>query len=78
MTPYWVTFKTHNPVCIEAGTRDEAAMLANKLDDVILVEYLPYPADPRYGEQTKCPPFCYTPNYCAGRNCCPKEYACSE
>lgn len=39
---------------------------------------IPYPASPVIFNDTGCPPFCYTPERCAGKGGCPKMYACSE
>lgn len=39
---------------------------------------LPYPASPRLGSTTDCPPYCWQPEKCKGRGSCPRPYACSE
>lgn len=74
---YWITFKDGSGACIEeANPAVRAAEITGK--EVAACDSLPYPANPRIGEQSSCPPFCYTPKQCKGRGCCPKSYACSE
>jgi hypothetical protein len=79
MEPWWA--KSHEKgVCVEAATKDEAITLAEEYfsERVDSCDRLPYPANPRFGRQTVCPSFCYSPNYCVGYRSCPKPYACSE
>lgn len=78
--PFWVTFKSKPPVCVESSSESEAGGVAARLTgaEVLSVASLPYPADPRIGEKSDCPSLCYEPRKCAGRTCCPQRYACSE
>lgn len=68
-------------VCVEANSPEEAK---KKLEEsgwegeVKQVKFLPYPADPRIGDQSQCPSFCWLPNSCAGRSSCPRSVACSD
>lgn len=68
-------------VCVEAKTPAEAK---KKLEETgwegecTAAKILPYPADPRVGEQSNCPSFCWQPNSCAGRGSCPRSVACSD
>lgn len=62
---------------VKGDQKAAAERLAAEQGQVKEVLTLPYPA----GNETApdgCPPFCYTPEQCAGRSCCPKDYACSE
>lgn len=62
----------------EAGDQKaEAERLAATHGPIKEVLTLPYPAA-GFVSPDGCPPFCYTPEQCAGRGCCPKDYACSE
>jgi hypothetical protein len=63
--------------------RERAAVIGVVKD----IRALPYPATPRMephetwewqGRQVTTPAFCYAPEKCAGRTCCPQSYACSE
>ena len=78
--PFWVTITGHSPVCVEAVSHEEACAIASKETgmDAASAKILPYPAEPRIGEKTSCPSFCYRPRECAGRTSCPQSYACSE
>jgi hypothetical protein len=59
-----------------ADTKEAAQAEGDAMGAVIEVLPLPYPS--REGHPNGCPPFCYTPERCAGRTSCPKSYACSE
>lgn len=79
MSYYWVTLESGHSGCVDAENKEEAmrwAMLEK--GSVKSVEVLPYPAEPRWRANSSCPPFCWTPRQCAGRTCCPKDYACSN
>lgn len=39
---------------------------------------LPYGSHPAFGSGDRGGHFCFTPNECAGKSACPKNYACSE
>jgi hypothetical protein len=78
MNAYWMLPMA---VCVEAKTPAEAK---KKLEEAGWEEKatdakpLPYPADPRVGEQSQCPSFCWQPNSCAGKSSCPRNVSCSE
>lgn len=78
MTPYWITFSDRADACIEATNKTLAMEEAAKHGTPVIARRLPYPAKPRLGPESGCPPFCHTPSICAGRMACPKSYACSE
>ena len=82
---YWVRLniggKRQSAYCIEAT--DEAgvaAIVKTVLPDasILATSTLPYPAQPRLGPRSDIPSFCYSPNECAGKSCCPKNYACDD
>ncbi len=90
---YWITFadgtkgSLDRPVEMKTMSEEEAVVFASTLTGKVAVkaQSLPYPARPRLnavdysgGKYGPCPPFCYTPERCAGRGSCPKDYACSE
>ena len=68
-------------VCVEAESADAAK---RKLEETgwegkcTAVKTLPYPADPRVGEQSETPSFCWQPNSCAGRSSCPRSVSCTD
>lgn len=81
---WWIHFETGKPGCVEQkGWDSEAAkaraeeLTGRKVKDVFT---LPYPATPQLNPQDGygCPAFCFSPEQCKGRTCCPKNYACSE
>lgn len=76
--PYWVSFSDQKPGCIEAESPDEAKQVGDKLGAVTTIERLPYPANPRLGERSETPSFCYEPRKCAGWTSCPQRYSCVE
>jgi len=88
VSPYWVTLTTGKACCVEAEDKESAMAAAKQHADgeVVSCDTLPYPAEPRIthyerdydGHKVACPSFCYTPEQCKGRTCCPKKYACSE
>lgn len=80
MRPYWVTFKGREPGCMEAKDIAEAARLAREVTgfEVVSCSTLPYPADPRIGEKSDCPPFCWQPGTCKGRTSCLNNPACDN
>jgi hypothetical protein len=80
MTPYWIHFAGRSAACVEADSEAKATEIAETLtgNKVTSCRILPYPANPRIGEQSGCPPFCYRPEQCAGRTSCPRCPACSE
>lgn len=80
MIPYWCHFNQRGPACIEAESAQQARRMAEELtgSSVLSCERLPYPAEPRIGEQTDCPSFCVEPEKCKGRGSCPQRRACTE
>lgn len=80
-SPFWVRFDGHKAACVEDETESAAKAQAAKITgcEVIDIQRLPYPAEPRISaEKGSCPAFCFSPTTCAGRGSCPKSYACSE
>ena len=85
MGAYWIklrdpeTGKT-DAFCVEAASKVEAIGIVtiHRRGNVTSCMPLPYPASPRVGPQSEIPAFCYDPGRCAGHQCCPKDYACSE
>ena len=83
---YWVNFSDKSAGYVEADSEDAAKTLAHEKTgkSATRARRLPYPArpiihqGPGHPEYGPCPPFCYTPEQCAGRGSCPKDYACSE
>lgn len=64
-----------------ANAHTHFALAGCKVDDVqiLSVQTLPYPAEPRLGYKSgDCPSFCMRPHECAGRSSCPRSIACSE
>lgn len=80
MIPFWVHFNSHGAACIEAENEQQARRQAEALTHcaVTSCQRLPYPAEPRIGEQSVTPSFCQDPEHCGGRSACPKRYACTE
>jgi hypothetical protein len=69
-------WKAYFTACTDA-VKKKAAEVKPGVETTV-ISSLPYPADPRLGTTSTCPPFCYSPSVCAGRSSCPKSYACSE
>lgn len=60
-------------------TAVRAKAMANKPDkEIANVQQLPYPANPRIGTTSSCPPFCWQPASCQGRSACPRRISCTE
>lgn len=80
MTAYWVKFEGRSPACVEASSHEEAMRIGSEHGGAkaISAVSLPYPALPRLGPKGDCPSFCYRPEQCAGRSCCPQDYSCTE
>jgi hypothetical protein len=90
MAFFWVKFRDREPGTVqgdgspypsdgelEAATADATARAA-KHGAVLSLQVLPYPAEPRIDVRSDCPSFCYTPEQCVGRTCCPGRYSCTE
>lgn len=83
MFAYWLTFKNRGPGCIEASTEAEAIEISKAHGEVATCNRLPYPADPRLHKYIDpkwgaCPSFCYKPNQCVGKSCCPQNHSCTD
>lgn len=83
--PFWVAFQGRESACVEAIDETEARARAKELTgcEVIRVDRLPYPADPRlnafkHPKYGACPSFCFRPKECAGATACPRNYSCCE
>jgi hypothetical protein len=91
MQGYWLKFTDGSKGYCEGASAYDAKLIAEKLTgkQVAGEKYepdakpLPYPASPViwqldhpvYG---KTPSFCYRPDQCAGKSCCPQNYSCTE
>lgn len=84
---YWIRMGNGKAGTVEADGEAAAMAKAALLNDGIEIkgaQSLPYPAspvifqEPGTPDRPQCPLFCYSPNVCAGRTSCPKNYACSE
>lgn len=73
---WWVRFTDGTKPNTYFGSEQEATAAAAQDGAVRDVRKLPYPSG--RSSPDGCPPFCYTPEQCAGRGSCPKNYACSE
>lgn len=79
MAFFWVEFDGRTSGTIEARTIGEATEIGGRFGIVKVANTLPYPAEPVLHQvESSCPPFCWTPEQCKHRSCCPKSYACSE
>lgn len=84
--PYWVTFEHYASGCVEALNEEEARRIGEEIagQPVADCDRLPYPAHPRLNIHIipelgqACPSFCYAPQQCKGRGCCPQNYSCTE
>lgn len=77
---HWVIFENGKRGCVDRVEGEDIVTTAEKLVDSKVVSHqgLPYPASPRLNKVSKCPSFCITPGTCAGKNSCPRRYACSD
>lgn len=83
--PYWVTFEHYASGCVEALNEAEARRIGEEIagQPVADCDKIPYPAHPRLNKHIDpkfgaCPSFCYAPEQCKGRGCCPQNYSCTE
>ena len=75
---YWVEFHNRSSGTIQADSKKDCQTKAMDFGNFYECNLLPYPASPILSKEIDCPPFCYSPEECKGRGCCPKSYACSE
>lgn len=83
---WWVTYREPITVkgrqvsaaCVDLHDQDAARAAAREFGEVLGLQRLPYPAEPRLTQADPCPSFCVRPQECAGRGSCPRAYACSE
>ena len=92
MKSFWLTFSDGSEGCCEGENEYDVKRIAEKLTGKIVAggklkdiaaKKLPYPAEPLIWQLDhpvfgKCPPFCYSPNQCAGETSCQKNPSCSE
>ncbi len=80
MSYYYVRLSDGTNVSVTTGTKEEALSIATEATgkESKSADLLPYPSGKQVGPVMNCPSFCYTPEQCKGRSCCPKSYACSE
>ncbi len=81
VTPYW-----YGGTCIFAASATAARDLWRLANPMVPMpdggaRPLPYPAMPQLNPHANpdgCPPFCHTPDACAGASHCRRRYACTE
>lgn len=93
MTGYWVTFEDGQSGYVQGVSPYHAVSIAEHLTKKKVKHGgtkwkpellgLPYPARPiiwQFDDPVtgKCPPFCYRPNECAGKGCCPRDRSCCD
>ena len=78
MDAYWIAFEDGSAACYEAQSPEDARGAASKDGAVSEIAVLPYPADPRKGNISDCPSFCYRPRECKGNTACPRPRSCTE
>lgn len=85
MRSFWLKFNERPAGCVEARDKDAAIAVAKQVTgfDAISADILPYPACPRINEYEDpkygvCPSFCYKPEQCHGKTCCPQSYSCVD
>lgn len=80
---FWVTFEDGSHGTLVADNSESAKFKASDFvntaqNPVVSCDRIPYPASPILDDSIECPPFCYTPEFCKGRSCCPKKPSCAE
>lgn len=83
---WWVELEKVGSKCVETYTAEMACQIAEDLTGFkpLGAEQLPYPAEPRLNPYVQphldmaCPSFCYSPEACKGRSCCPQRISCTE
>jgi hypothetical protein len=85
MRAFWLTFQGKPAGCVEAPSEAEARAIgeADRGTPALTCDGIPYPANPRINKHIDpkwgvCPAFCYSPERCKGRTCCPQNYSCTE
>lgn len=85
MKTFWLTFQGKPAGCVEAPSEEEARAIAeaDRGTPALTCDGIPYPANPRINKHIDpkfgvCPSFCYSPEKCKGRGCCPQNYSCTE
>lgn len=87
MRYFWIRTESGKAMCVDAESEEAMRARAAEagLGTVSVLGTLPYPAEPRlalgtpgWGRDDACPSFCYAPNQCRGRTCCPQNYSCTE
>lgn len=77
---YWLTFEDGSKACCQGDTPEDATQIAENLtgNAVISAKVLPYPANPIIWQNRDIPAFCYNPDACAGKTCCPNHPCCVD
>lgn len=94
MNGFWLKFTDGSKGYCEGQNAYDAVKIAEKLTGKTVVvggdnkyqpvlDSLPYPATPVIWQfdhpvNGKCPAFCFRPDQCAGKTCCPQNRACDE
>ena len=92
MNNYWLTFTDGSRGFCQGGSAFDAKRIAEKITGKIVgggefkdiaAECLPYPAPPIIWQLDhpvwgKAPPFCYRPEKCKGKSCCPNSPSCTS
>lgn len=80
---WWVKSASGGAGTVQADTQSNAMQIykEKKGNDAYTAERLPYPASPIIHQEeceNPCPPFCYRPETCQGKTCCPNNPSCCE
>lgn len=86
MQAYWLKFQGKPSGCVEAASEEDAKRIGAESmgAEVLECSRLPYPANPRiinkhaYRDGITCPSFCYRPEQCKGKTCCPERRSCCD
>jgi len=85
MQSYWIKFTDGSKGCCDGQSEHDATHIAEhiKKKKVESIDILPYPASPTIWQfehpvNGKCPTFCYTPEKCKGKTCCPNSPCCTS
>ena len=85
MQAYWLKFEGQPSGCVEAISEEEARRIGAESigANVLECSRLPYPANPRINKHVHlggaiCPSFCYRPEQCKGKTCCPERRSCCD
>lgn len=92
MKTFWLEFTDGSHGCCQGETEYDAKKIAEHITkkkvsggeySEISAKKLPYPANPIIWQldhpvSGKTPPFCMSPEKCAGHGACPRDYSCTN